>query len=788
MMLSNTKEENTDKLTEGLKMIDWPQVLLCVAGFLLSRIGVFGGFYTLGIAYIGATFFNKGLRKWGTIMSALGLASIGLFDPIIVKYLFVIALIILFRGYMSLTHTVFNIKNQAMITGYSFLLINAILFIINGFNLFDILTGLLEVVVGIGLVVILSYGTEVIIKNRRTPLTQKETISMAFLAACLLGALIDFYIQVPFFKSIYFRDVMTFVVIIAITYLGGTNNGVTMSLVISTILVIIGYMPPHFVAVYTIAVLIGTIFSVLDRVGVIFATGIGLLLGFALFNNRIVDMQIFGAYLTASFISLCLPRKYFGFSDWFGYGQEREDEKHLLRIQKIISERLIQFSKAFSSLSTTFEKISDKKVLLDEKDINHIIEDTGEKMCQNCSMKEFCWKDYIGQTYQSAYKMLDLIEQKGQLKLGDIPAPFKKACINSESFACTLGFKLDLFKQNLMWRNRFVESRSLVGQQFEAIAESIGKLCKDIEKEFYFNKEDECLIKEVLHASGIKTKEIMVLENNGRKEEIHVYTPYYKKDMNIKEKIIKGINSVLGAKVEIEKQEYNEEEKYLYFKIKITKSYSILAGAASHAKGEISGDVYSFMEASDGKYLLALADGMGSGKLALEESTATIELLENFMNSGFKNDLAVKIINSVLVLRSDIENYSTMDITLIDEYTGVAEFLKMGAATSFILRNGEVMTIESTSLPVGILNDVDMEVCRKQLKDGDVIIMVTDGMLQGEDCLLGKEDTFKHFIIEANTNNPSYMAEYLIKKSRDLLGNAENDDMTIIVARIWQKN
>jgi stage II sporulation protein E len=339
-----------------------------------------------------------------------------------------------------------------------------------------------------------------------------------------------------------------------------------------------------------------------------------------------------------------------------------------------------------------------------------------------------------------------------------------------------------------MWKNRFVESRSLVGQQFEAVAQSINKLSLNIEKEFYFNKEDENLIKEALHATGIRTKDIMVFENGGRKEEVHVYTPYYKKDANLKESITEAINSVLGIKVEAEKTEYNEEENYLYFKFRVIKSYGVLAGAAFHAKGEISGDVYSFMEVEQGKYLLALADGMGSGKLALEESTVTIELLENFMDSGFKNDLAVKIINSVLVLKSDIENFSTMDITLIDEYTGVAEFLKMGAATSFILRNGEVSTIHSATLPIGILNDVDMEVCRKQLKDGDIIIMVTDGMLQGEERLLGKEDTFKHFILEAGTNNPSYMAEYLIKKSRDLLGNAENDDMTIIAARIWQKN
>ncbi len=787
-MLIRTKEEKKNRWAESVKTIKWEQILICTIGFFLSRIGLFGGFYTLGICYTGAVFESKELRKWTSIMSLLGLMSMGILDAHVLKYIFIILLLVLIRVYMCFMDTELNARNQTIITASSILMINILFSLVNQFRIFDVLIGLLEGAVSIGVITILCYSTEVIIKNRKTLLTQKEMISLAFLMACVLGGFIDFYVQVPIFKNIYFRDVMTFVIIMAVTYLGGTNSGAVMSLIISMVLVIIGYMPTHFVAIYSLAALSGVLFSALGRTGVSFATGIGLLLGFALFNNRIVDMQIFGAFLAAAAVSAILPKNYFGIANWFECGHEKDDEKHLVRVQKIITEKLNQFSKAFYNLSRTFERISDKKVSLSEKDLNYIIEDTGEKMCINCSMKEFCWKDYIDTTYQSAYKMLDSIEKKGQLKLGDIPEVFKNACINAESFACTLGFKLDLFKQNLVWKNRLVESRNLVGQQFEAIAESIGKLCKDIEKEFYFNKEDEALIMEMLQVGGIKTKDIMVLENNGRRQEIHVYTPYYKKEIDIKDAIIKAIQKALDIKVESEKFECNESENYLYFKFKVTKAYGILAGAAFHAKGEISGDVYSCMEVEDGKYLLALADGMGSGRLALEESTATIELLESFMDSGFKNDLAVRMINSVLVLKSDIENFSTMDITLIDEYTGVAEFLKLGAATSFILRDGEVMTIESSTLPIGILSDVDMDICRRQLKDGDVIIMVTDGMLQAENELLGKEDTFKHFILESNTNNPSYMAEYLMKKSRDLLGNGENDDMTIIVARIWKKS
>ena len=128
-----------------------------------------------------------------------------------------------------------------------------------------------------------------------------------------------------------------------------------------------------------------------------------------------------------------------------------------------------------------------------------------------------------------------------------------------------------------------------------------------------------------------------------------------------------------------------------------------------------------------------------------------------------------------------------MDITLVDEYTGIAEFLKLGASTSFLVRDEEVTTIKASSLPIGILDRVDIVSCKKQLKDGDMVIMVTDGILESKNDFLNKEETFKHFIREAKSNNPQYLASYLLEKTRNLLAGEENDDMTIIVARVWKQ-
>lgn len=783
----NTKEEK-EKVTllEVLRQIKWTSIILCIGVFLMSRVAVFDNFYTLGICYIGALFFDKDIRRWGALIGILGLISMGLGQSVTVKYILMILLLWSIRGYMGLCKMEFNTQNQSIITGLCIFAINLIAVIIAEPTIYKVLIVALEGAVGVGLVIIFSYSTEIIYTKKCTHLTDKESISMIFLIACMLGGTLDFYVQVPVFNRIFFRDVVIFIIMIAATYLGNMHAGTTLTLVLSILLVLIGYVSPEMVVVYALAAFIGGLFSVLGRIGVMIAMGLGLILGFNLFNHQVMDLSIIGAYLSGAVISLVIPRNYFGMAEWFKVKESTKDEQYFLRLQNIMIEQVNGFSKAFADLSQSFDKIVDKKLVLNEKDIKDIIESTGEKMCMDCAMKNFCWKDYLQATYKSGYEMINLIEKKGTLQLTDIPECFSKSCINPENFAFSLSFSLEIFKRNMIWKNRLVEMRNLIGSQFEAVSSSLQTLASTVKNDINFNREYERMIKNYLYNKGINVQDAIVLELRGHVEAIHLFIDY-RIDKDLKEKLVKYIATAIDEHVEMEKFEYAQPKGYCYFKLKLQKQFGISASAVMRPKEKVSGDVFSYRQIVDGQYLLALADGMGSGEEAQAESTATMELFEDLMASGFERPLAVQMINSMLVLKSDIESFSTMDVTIVDEYTGIAEFLKMGAASSFILRGNEVTTIRSDSLPLGILEHIDVEVYQKQLQDGDIIVMVTDGMLESKNEYGSKEDTFKHFILEMESHNPEYMAKHLMQKCVDLLGGGDQDDMTVLVARVWKQ-
>ena len=783
----NTEEKNKPTLIELIKSINWRGVLLCCMSFFMGRVCLFSTFYTLSIGYVGAMFLDRQTRRWSALLAVLGILSTGILDVNVVKYILIIVVLSTFRGLMSAFRCAFNLRNQLLLAAISSMVINMMSFFMMDFTLYKLIIAILETATCMGLISILSVPIKILYENKSVILTEYELASMTFYMATLLCGFIDFYMVVPLLEKIYLKDVLIFVILIGATYLGGLGSGTVVSIIISTVLVVLGYMPTSFVAIYVFATLIGGLFCNLERLGVIFATTLGLLLGFALFNDKNIDMPIMGAYIAASFISLCIPKNYFGVGNWFHYGCELDERHHLDHIQTIITDRLKNFSKAFASLGREFETIPLKNTHLDIRQMNEIIEDTGENMCKACTMQNFCWRDYIKDTYKSGYRMLETLENKGQIIAGDIPEHFKKSCIHAESFAYTLGIKLDVFKQNCKWQKKFEEARGMIAEEFKGISQSVKKLSQSMEGNFSFNKEDERHIREALLGFGIRARDIMVLENNGRKCEIHVYCTY-RGEVDYKEKVIEAAERALELKLEIKKYAYFDEEKYCYFALGIKKEFSIAISALNQAKEEVCGDSYSFMELGSGKYLMALADGMGSGYLAEQESKMTIELLENFLEAGFENEVALRIINSALVLKSDVECYATMDMALIDQYTGIIEFFKMGASTSFIVRGDEVITVKASSLPIGILSHVDIVSCKKQLKDGDIIIMVTDGMLENKNDLLDREITFKHFISEAKSNNPEYMARFLLEKTKNLLAGEENDDMTLIVARIWKQD
>lgn len=179
--------------------------------------------------------------------------------------------------------------------------------------------------------------------------------------------------------------------------------------------------------------------------------------------------------------------------------------------------------------------------------------------------------------------------------------------------------------------------------------------------------------------------------------------------------------------------------------------------------------------------MIALSDGMGKGIRASEESTLTVNTLYNLLKAGFEAELALKMINSILLLRSDDEIFSTVDMGFIDLITGRAKFFKIGAASSFIKRDGIVKSIKLSALPMGIIERVPIESISLQLRKGDELIIVSDGITEADRGQASVE-WVKESIQQIRSKDPQTIADLILNKAVQKYGLREKDDMTVLVA------
>lgn len=221
------------------------------------------------------------------------------------------------------------------------------------------------------------------------------------------------------------------------------------------------------------------------------------------------------------------------------------------------------------------------------------------------------------------------------------------------------------------------------------------------------------------------------------------------------------------------------------FKVGPSPRYRLQVETAMAARSSISGDNELVFQLSKSKTAVVLSDGMGVGARAHAESQVAIRLLQRMITAGYDLEVAVSLVNQVLLLRSRDEIFVTIDLVVVDLHTGRLDFVKIGAAPSFIKRGREVEIIHNHCLPVGILSQIDVETDRRLLKEGEILIMVTDGILEARRHLERKEEWVSRMLQRLDHNQDlKDLARQVLQRSIAAAHGRVEDDMMVVAARL----
>ena len=177
---------------------------------------------------------------------------------------------------------------------------------------------------------------------------------------------------------------------------------------------------------------------------------------------------------------------------------------------------------------------------------------------------------------------------------------------------------------------------------------------------------------------------------------------------------------------------------------------------------------------------------MGSGSQANQESEMVVELLQKFIEAGFRKETAIQMMNSAMVLQGEENNYSTLDYAMINLYTGEMELIKIGGAATFVKRGKEILCFDMGTLPGGADVRMEIESQKMQLQSGDFLVMLTDGVIEYLHVRNPKE-TMMDILAMIETENAGVLAESVLQEVLKRTGDRALDDMTVLVTGIWEK-
>ncbi|EXX85046.1 stage II sporulation protein E [Paenibacillus darwinianus] len=622
--------------------------------------------------------------------------------------------------------------------------------------------------------------------KKTTALRNEEIICLMILLACIMTGAVGWQVN-----GLSVEHVMSRYVLLLFALVGGAPLGASVGVVAGLILSL-----ADFAAIVQMSLLaFSGLLAGLLREGGKAAVAFGMLVGTSILSIYIGGqadvMTSTWESVLAAVLFMLTPRVLLRTIARFVPGTAEHTKtqyEYARRVRDVTAQRVAQFSEVFRQLSRSFgQTLETDAWQRKEDDKTHFMNAVAERSCATCFRKDLCWEAKFYQTYKVMTDMMSSVEQNRRAVTKELPKEWTTHCVRPHQVLAVMRQQYDLFEHDQHWRKQIQESRLLVADQLSGVSQIMEDLAKEIRREGQEMHLQEEQIREGLEGLGLSIQSVEIINLEAGNVDIEVTHTFPKGYDECRKIVAPLLSDILGEPITVRSERFAEQSgQPASVTFGSAKEFEVETGIAGAAKGGdlLSGDSFSAVELGNGKFAVAVSDGMGNGERARLESSTALNILQQLLQSGMDEKLAIKSVNSVLLLRSSDEVFATVDLALIDMYTAKTTFLKIGSTPSFIKRGNDVIPISVNNLPIGILHDIDVDLLRVQLYPGDTLIMMTDGIFDAPGHAVNKELWMKRVIQELKASDPQQMANELLDTvvrhhQGDIL-----DDMTVVIAQV----
>lgn len=794
-------------------MIKGQSILLYIFSFMLSCIDGLGLNYSIFAIAIFAGAISNGIPM-GILYILTMIGTLIKFQTAgLLAYLFTTAVFIVLILMFKPKKLLLEYENEKMKLGkYVFIAVllgQVIKLFFQEFLVYDLLVAISSAMTAYIFYKIFSKSIIVIneIKNKKV-FSIEEVMGATLLVAIASTCLGDMKLL-----GLQVGNIISILLVLILGWKNGILIGTTSGVTVGVVLGIITNSNPILIAVFALSGMLAGILSKFGKLGVIVGFIAGNLLLTYVYNGQLVELICFKEILVASLALILVPNKIeIHISDLFGKDELLpEGPTYRLQESKETVDKLNNVSDVIKQMSTTYKEVA--KSSIEEKDILEnnkeiFIEELQDNIRQ--VPNNILYQDLLDENENIVQDIFEYLLEKDRITREDLLEIFKKYnnyIIGFDNYETSLKIEKDISqviqiindsfktsKLNFIMAAKIGENNKNISMQLDGVSKAIDTIANEIDepKDEFLDKRNEILLK-------CKQRQIDLLDVGISREKTgrYIIKAFLNtcSDSRIIEcptkKIEQILSETLDEEIIIKKEKcgIKQEQKMCYQTYLSKDNYGMQIGIAKTNKdGEnISGDSSLQISLEDGKYLMAISDGMGSGPNARKSSQIAIKMLGRLLSNGFDKETSIELINNTISSNIKDETYATLDIMVLDLYAGNIEYIKNGACPTFIKNNKNVDIIKNIALPAGILNNIDLVVYDRDVEDNDIIVMCSDGIIESNSEYKNKELWVKDLLEQMETTNAQKIADILLKEAIDNNYGKAKDDMTVIVTKIMKK-
>ena len=414
-----------------------------------------------------------------------------------------------------------------------------------------------------------------------------------------------------------------------------------------------------------------------------------------------------------------------------------------------------------------------------DENIARIFDRAADEVCIACRFKNRCWNAEYVDTLSALNDATQAMVEHGSLAVEDIPGFFREKCVGLPAFVAAVNGELRGLAYRRQMRARLAENRSVAWGQYADVAQILAQFAAELGSVSGADPLAERRLLRYLRSLDLDADAAVYRDGGGRLRiviESGRLTPLLRE-----ENYLDKLSEIAGVRL---CQTLSPEDDASRLELLEAEPLAVSVGIAAMKKqGErVSGDRGTYFKTDAGVLCVILSDGMGCGDEAAEDSRRVIGILEKFLRAGMEPAVAMKLLNSVLLLRDgESWGFATVDLMCVDLFTGQTSFYKYGAAPSYVAAGKSIRRVKGETLAAGLSagEGTAPDVVRMRLKPGCTAVIATDGVLADT------EDAWLRNLLLQGFSDMKALARAVLKQAEELYGAL--DDMTVVTVRVEER-